>query len=182
MRCLSPHSRYSIQVFEGVESILTDRDGRAFSHVTRKPTIAEFQQGGMLDHELEYALTKFNFSGIPDGVNPLTRIAVFDTEAYAVANDLTDDELAEIDRKLRLLQERNPSEFIIVDQPSAGKPWEAYDEQGVEDVIYTRNLTGINPERVRLYEIENQGRQEIIEAMTALEEERANGGEIVVTA
>lgn len=182
MRCLSPHSNYSIQVFEGVESILTDRDGRAFSHVTRKPTIANFQQGGMLDHELEYALTKFNFSGIPDGVNPLSRISVFDTEVYAIAHDLDPEELEAIDAKLRRLQEMNPSEFIIVDQPSADKPWEAYDEQSVEDVIYTRNLTGINPERVRLYEVEHEARPEIIEAMEALEAERADGGGILVEA
>lgn len=181
MRCISPYPRYSIQVFEGKEQVMMDTRGHAFSHVISKPVVADFQQGGLLDHEIEVALTKFSFSGIPEGVNPLTRIASFDTLAYAEAHDLTEAEVEAVNARLRKLADLHPSEFVVVDQPAADKPWEAYDEQSAEDVIFTRNLTGISPEKVRLYELEHEGREEVIAAMEALEREAVEGGEIVVT-
>lgn len=180
MRCISPYPRYSIQVFEGKERVaIDDKSGVAYSYTIEKPVVANFQQGGLLDHEIEFALTKFNFSGLAEGVNPLTRIATFDTETYAMQNGLDEDGVAAIDQRLRHLAEQNPSEFIVIDQPAAEKPWPTYDEQSAEDVIFTRNLTDASPEKVRLYELEHEARQEVIDAMEALELEKAGVSEVI---
>jgi hypothetical protein len=86
MRCISPYSGYSITVFEGNEQIVVDARGYAQTVVLEKPVIANFERSGLLDNEIEAALTSFTFAGLPEGINPLTRIAVFDTEAYCSAS------------------------------------------------------------------------------------------------
>lgn len=167
MRCISPHARYSIQIIEGDEQIVVDARGHATTVVQRKPVVADFRQGGLLDNELEVALESFNFSGIPDGVNPLTRISSFDTEAYTTRFPEADRPrlLEEINDRLRELQERFPSEFVVVDEPAAPKPWPSYDENTPEEIIEWREKLDIDPELVRRYEQENLGRKAVVDAM-----------------
>ena len=171
MRCLSPHSGYSIQVFEAEEQIVVDPRGAATSHVLKKPVIANFQQGGLLDHEIEWALTYFNFTGLPDGVNPLTRVASFDVTAYVqqFKEDKQDAMYVQICDRLRQLQKLNPSEFIIVEQPRAPIPWPSYDEDSVEDILTFQERLKMDPQGIRVYEHENQARPEIVDAMDKLE-------------
>lgn len=175
MRCLSPHQSYSIQVIEGQEQIVVDARGYAMTHTLGKPVIANFDRSGLLDHEIEAALTNFNFSGLPEGVNPLTRISVFDTEAYCeqFPKDKRDELQVQIDQRLRELQERHPSEFIIVESPVAAKPWGSYDEDTIEDIVKFQERLEIEPELIRLYESDNQKREEIIEAMFRIESPEA---------
>jgi hypothetical protein len=192
MRCLSPHSKYSIQVFEGQEDVLMIDGKHAKNVVTRKPVIADFEASGITEYEMEAALLSFNFSGIPDGVNPLTRIAVFDTDLYIEQLANADEELdraeleefrTRMENKLRKLQSKHPGEFIIVDPPAHDKPWPSYDEDSVEEILSAQERFRFSPEAIRLYELENAGRSEIIERMTALEEAAAEGGDkILVTA
>lgn len=172
MRCLSPHSNYSIQVFEGEEQVIVDARGFAQSHVLKKPIVADFRQGGLLDHEIEAALEFFNFSGLPDGVNPLTRVSSFDTEAYAetIPAARRDEMLVQINERLRELQARHPGEFIIVEQPVKERPWPSYDETAVEDILKLQEVLRMRPEDIRLYEIENANRPEVVAAMLALED------------
>lgn len=195
MRCLSPHSRYSIQVIEGQEQVVTDARGYAQTVVLHKPVIADFDRMGLLDYEIEAALEKFNFSGLPEGVNPLTRIAAFDSEAYcerfpekAAAGTPTRDEmLVQIDARLRDLQVQNPNEFIIVEPPEAPRPWPSYDEDSVEDILKFQERLQIPAQTIRLYELENQNRDEIVKAMLAIEDpafaeaQQAEGEEEPVT-
>ncbi len=191
MRCLSPHSNYSIQVFEGKETVMMEARGHAYREVTKEPVIANFEQTGLTEYEILEALEHFNFSGVPEGINPLSRIAVFDTDLYIeqksnMDEDLDKEELAElrvrIENRLRKLQTKHPSEFIIVDPPRHFAPWPSYDEDSVEEILAARERFGFSPEAVRLYEVENKNRDEIIDAMTALENETASTGEIVVSA
>lgn len=171
MRCISPNPRYSIQVLEGQEQIVVDARGHATTITHSKPVIADFQQGGLLDHEIEAALENFNFSGIPEGVNPLTRVSFFDSEAYVqrLPASQQDAMLATIDERLRVLADIYPSEFIIVEQPAAGKPWPSYDTDSVKDILRFQERLGISPETIRLYEEQNRNRQPVIEAMLRLE-------------
>lgn len=175
MRCLSPHSNYSIQVIEGNESVVVDARGYAQTIIVKKPIIANFQQGGLLDYEIEAALEYFNFSGLPEGVNPLTRIATFDTEAHVeqYPSDQRDELLVQINQRLRDLQQRHPSEFIIVEPPEAARPWPSYDDDTVEDILKFQERLRINPETIRLYEIENGNRDEVVEAMFRIENPEA---------
>lgn len=173
MRCLSPFARYSIQVFETKERVMQDQGGYAISVPLQKGVNAQFDKLGLLDHEADLVLATFNFGALPEGVHPLTRVGVFDTEAYCL--DHYDDPkeraemLAAIDKRLRELQEKFPSHFIVVDTPAAPKPWPTYDEESVEDILKLQERLAYSPELVRRYEEENDGREEIIEAMEALE-------------
>lgn len=175
MRCISPHGRYSIQVFEGQTRVGVDQAGIMHSVELSKPVVADFEQGGLTEWEIEAALMSFNFAGVPDGVNPLTRVSVFDTEAYVQRFPEEERALKQeaIDKRLRELQERHPSEFVIVEKPAVKAPWPSYDSDTVEEIVALQKRTGISPEAIRLYEHENQGRQAVIDVMTAIEE----GGE-----
>ena len=189
MRCISPARNYSIQVFEGDEQIVVDARGHATTIVNSKPVIANFQGTGLLDWEIGPALESFNFSGLPEGVNPLARISVFDTEAYVSQLSSVEDDpaaqaalLEKIDARLRKLQARFPSEFIIVDKPASAKPWPTYDPDSVEEILQIQARLGMSAEGIRLYEVENQKRPEIIEAMQAIEEGRPDGIEVSLSA
>jgi hypothetical protein len=175
MRCLSPSANYSIQVFEADETqnIVTDGKGMTRYIARSKPVVADFQKTGLLDHEIEAVLEKFNFSGLPEGVHPLTRVSVFDTEIYVMARYKENEResmLKEIDTRLRELSEIFPNDFIIVDHPHAAKPWNKYDEHDLKEILSLQEQTGIAPETVRLYETENLNRPEVIEAMWRLED------------
>lgn len=172
MRALSPHTNYSLQVFEGNEQIVMDARGYAQTVTLAKPVIADFDQGGLLDHEIEEALMHFNFAGLPEGVNPLTRISVFDTEAYVLTKPVAgrDELLVQIDARLRELQHLHPSQFIIVDPPVSPKPWPSYDTDSVEDILKFQERLQVNPELIRKYEEEHENRPEIIEAMRLAED------------
>lgn len=174
MRLLSPHARFSLQVFEAREQIVMDARGFAQLQVLDKPVVADFQTGGLLDHEIEVALTRFNFSGLPDGVNPLTRVSVFDTEAYAqtLRPHERDEIIVQMEDKLREMSERS-NRFIIVEQPRAERPWPSYDEDSIEDVLKFQERLRIEPTRIRLYELENANRPEIVLAMLRKEDPEA---------
>lgn len=174
MRLLSPHARFSLQVFEAQEQIVMDARGFAQLQVIQKPVVAEFEVGGLLDHEIEVALTKFNFKGLPDRVNPLTTVSVFDTEAYAetLPEHNRDEIIVQMERRLRELAERKHT-FIIVDQPRAERPWPSYDEDTIEDVLKFQERLRIEPTRIRLYELENANRPEIVLAMLRKEDPEA---------
>lgn len=173
MRLISPHEKYSIQVFEAKERIVTDRAGYAQLITLDKPVVANFQKTGLLDHEVEAALMSFDFSGLADGVNPLTTVSVFDTEVFVQANfdeDERDAALIKMDARLRELHELFPSQYVIVEHPAAARPWPRYDDYGVEEILSFQEALGVAPETVRLYELEHEKRGEIIQAMLRLED------------
>jgi hypothetical protein len=173
MRCISPHGAYSIQVIEGETQVGVDATGRMHSVELRKPQVANFEKGGLTEWEQEAALLNFGFSGLPEGVNPLTRVSVFDTEAFVqkVADPVAQKELLEVlDSRLRHLQKQHPSEFMIVEKPAAEIPWPTYDTDTIQDILGIQARLGFSPEKIRVYEHENQGRKPVIDAMTAIEE------------
>lgn len=170
MRCLSPFANYSIQIFEGQEQLEVDARGFGATRVVKQPVIANFERLGLLDYEEAEVLMKFNFSGIPEGVNPLSRVSCFDTEGYVQRYPAKerDEMLIQIDQRLREKQEMFPTQFIIVDTPAAAKPWPSYDDDGVEDVLKLQERLRVDPTLIRKYEEENKKREEIIEQMLAL--------------
>jgi hypothetical protein len=114
---------------------------------------------------------------------------VFDTEAYVESlSSVEDDPVAQkklidkIDARLRKLQARFPSEFIIVDKPASQKPWPTYDTDSVEEILQIQARLGMSAEGIRLYEVENQARPEIIEAMQTIEEGGPAMDEVILNA
>lgn len=180
MRAISPFSRYSIQIVEGVEQVVVDQRGLATSVVLNKPVIGDFEVSGLLDHEIEAALMRFNFSGLPEGVSPLTKLAVYDTEIAAKQGKWSEEFTKTVEDRLMELSEMHPGEFIVIDVPNHNRPWPSYDEDSVEEILAFQSRLRISPESVRLYEEENGERAVIIEAM--LEAQANEAAEIVVTA
>lgn len=183
MRCISPHAGYQIEVFSPRVKRMPDRTGVLHEFYDGESHSARFDRGGLLDHEIELALESFTFSGLAEGVNPLTHIGVYDSEAYVqqFPAEEREDLQDRIDARLRELQVRNPSQFICVDQPAAQKPWASYDNETAEEIIDLQPRI-CSPEVVRRYEFENEGREEILGAMEALEAEAADEEKIVVSA
>lgn len=175
MRALSPFPGYSIQLIEARENIVLDARGYASTQVLDKPVIADFDTRGLADYEIEAALESFNFSGLPDGVNPLTRIASFDSEAYVERFPARErgDMLIQIDLRLEALSKLYPSEFIIVEPPRAECPWPTYDRDSVESILQIQERMdpeGTLAERIRKYEEENKNRPTLIQALQDVED------------
>ena len=172
MRCISPFKNYSIQVFEGEEELIVDGRGFGNTRILKKPVTLDFEQSGLLDHEIELALSSFTFAALPEGVNPISRVSVLDTEVWAMSlpKKGRDEYVVQVEARLRELQNMHPTDFIIVETPKAPKPWGSYDEDKVEDILAFQERLNINPTLVRRYEQENSNRDEIVEHMTLLED------------
>jgi hypothetical protein len=174
MRCISPYSNLLLHVLSPTVKRGVDRGGVLTEYEEGDEVIAQFRKMGLLEHEIEMALTTFNFSGLPDGVNPLTRIGAWDSESYC-ADAYEDDEKREqmqkkIDAALRKHAERyGPNMFLIVDQPLAQIPWPTYDDCTVEEILDFQLKLGIPAEKIRLYEGENKNRKTVVQEMLVRE-------------
>jgi hypothetical protein len=167
MRAISCHAKYSITVFSGEEQIVVDSRGYAQTIQLKKPVIAHFEASGLLDNEIEAALMSFTFAGLPEGVNPLTTMSVFDSEMYCLSfpQNQRDEMQVQIDERLRELQLQNKTDFIIVEPPEVAKPWPTYDENDIEEILALQSAVGANPEGVYRYELEHEHREDILAAM-----------------
>ncbi len=179
MRAISPISKYSIQLIEAVPKRGMDSSGTVIEYTDKKPVIAEFHQGGLTEWEQLVALEYFDFSGLPEGVNPLSRVAFFDTEAYVqrYPEDEQEAMLILIDKRLEQLSKLYPNEFRIVEKPAAPRPWPTFDETELDDsqfeddsgvfhvvpgILTLQALSGWSAEAIRLYEVENKNRPEVV--------------------
>lgn len=132
-----------------------------------KKRIAKFQQGVLFQHEIEAGLKAFSFKGLADGVEPQTRLSVFDTRDYARAHGLTDEEREQIEKIL----ESSPAfgaEFIKVDEITAPKPFPSYDEKDAEEILEIVESAGIDADVAYRYEAENLARRELLDAFASL--------------
>jgi len=168
MRCISRHAAYSIQVIETDERIVTDATGYAKRIPLKKGFVADFSPGGLLDYEQKVAFERIPFSGLPEGVNPLTTVGVYDSEADVIAKFPKHERsavLVQVNQILREKQKDFPNDFIIVDPPEAPRPWTTYDEDSVEDILKFQERLKVDPDEIRLYEVQHQNRDEIVLAM-----------------
>lgn len=182
IRAISPHAKYSIQLIEGKEQVGMDSRGTIHTITLKEPVIADFHQGGLTEWEEDAALLNFTFSGLPEGVHPLTQVSVFDPEGFVLARDDLDEGEKKalydlIVENLKRRADRFPSQFILVEKPGAAKPWPSYDKDAPEDIIQIQERLEIDPEIVRLYEEENANREEIVQAM--LDRQAADNAEAV---
>lgn len=175
MRAISPYSNYTIQLIEANTKRGIDSHGNVVEYSDSKPVLAHFHVGGLTKWEELEALESFPFGALSEGVNPLTTVSFFDSEAYCMR--YPENERAKmqdvIDRRLVELAQQNPNEFRVIEKPAAPKPWPSYDEDSVEEVLQFQARQGFSPTDVRLYEIENKNRKTIIAAMEELEAEAA---------
>ncbi len=181
MRAISPFARYSIVLSNPPTKRGVDRTGAVVEYSDGEPLLAQFEVSGLTAWEEAEAIEHFGgtLSGLPEGVNPLTRVSVFDSELFCVGKfsdpEARADAQAFIDRQLADKAEQYPSHFRIVDLPVASKPWPSYDDlKNLDKIMAVRDETGTDPSVVLRYESENKARPEVIEAMESLIAE-ANG-------
>jgi hypothetical protein len=165
MRAISPNGRYSLQLIESPVKRGTDAAGTIVEYSDTKPVIAHFEKLGLTDEEQIAALEHFSFSGLPDGVNPLSTVSVWDSEGQALAHDWTPEFLARVDKRLEYLATMHPANVLVVKPQPKPAPWPTYDDADPKEVFETMRVTGIAPEPVRLYELENKNRPEVTEVL-----------------
>lgn len=170
MRALSPHARFSLQLIEAPVKRGLDTQGNVVEYADTKPVIANFGQSGLTDEEQLAALEHFSFSGLPDGVNPLSTVSVWDSEAQAIANGWDEKFTAKVDERLRFLATQNPASVCVVEPERKAPPWPTYDlAETAEEIFGLMQITGIDPATVRLYEVENKNRPDIWSVLEKLQ-------------
>ena len=162
MRYVANAARYSLGVGEPTMALI---NGIEFEQSKKK--IAQFQQGVLLNHEIEIGLKAFTFKGLPDGVPPETRLSVFDTRDYQRANKLTDEERLELEKTLEASPQFG-NDFIRVDEIHAPKPFPSYDEKEPEEILELIEAAGVDPDVAYRYEAENLARRELLDAFAKL--------------
>lgn len=198
MRFISKHAKYAILDGQRRETtVVTERGPETL--VTQWDDICQFDPilyGPPSLYEREVAEKTMVFQGVAleeDEVTPVSlqaRIGVFDTDVAADQRGWTQEQKDWIERKLLGSGDRG-SQFILVEQARAPKPWPKYDElravgrRTVKDVAVkvaemTQDL-GIDPASVIAYERENANRAEVLEALAGVGVEVVED-EITVTA
>ena len=173
MRAISPHANYSIQIVEALTQKGVDRTGVVQEIVKQSPVVLQFEHFAITAEEEAEALKAFNFTGLPEGVNPLTTLGVWDSIIYQRTHSLTDEERINIEDALRKKGENAGwQRFIIVDAPRAPKPWPTYDEDGEDDVVAIAERLNL-VEAVVAYEKENGAREDVLAPLgAAVEDEK----------
>lgn len=167
MRAISPHANYKIQIVEAMSQKGVDRTGVVQEIVTQPPVLLEFEHFAITPEEEAEALKAFNFSGIPEGVNPLTTLGVWDSLVYQRSHGLTDEQRFEVENNLREKgKAQSWARFIIVDAPSAPKPWPTYDEDEPDDIVAIAQRLDLVDATVA-YERENGKREDVLEPLGA---------------
>jgi hypothetical protein len=181
VRAISPYSEYGVWLISPKEKVIMDASGIGHREVLEKGAFAQFQSGQLLDHEIEVALENFNFTGLPEGVSPLTRISSFDTEVYCLQYPESERDAmqAQLDNRLEQHAERFPGEIRVVPHPKPEIPWPSYDTMGVEEILGFQKALWVKPEKIRLYELDNANRSEIVEAMLDKEDPNRVKGDLV---
>lgn len=172
MRAISPIGQYSIQLFEAIPKRGMDSTGTIVEYSDKTPVLAQFGRIGLTEWEEIAAIESFDFSALPEGTNPLTRISAFDTEglvAHMEDGPEKDEFHAKVCKRLEHLAGIFPGEFKIVPKPQSPKPWPTYDENTLEEIFELQAMTGVDPQIIRLYEVENEDRPEVIEACEVIE-------------
>ncbi len=176
MRFLSPHAGYSVQISPPTEKVEVDPiSGQSFTRTDRQPLIAHFEAGhGLFPHEVELALQVFGdqgaFGGLPDGTSPATRISVWDSEAHQKFNDWSDEMHQNIINRMTFLAEQSPSRLLAVTDHWRAKPWKTYDTDSPEEILAFVTRLEFDPEDVRLYENENENREDLMADLRAMKE------------
>lgn len=159
-RFVSQHRNFSHGV-RNPEPAHLGPDGRMVPEVTA--LAADFSPDLRTDEDLAFALSTFNFRGLPiyesgKEVGAEYRVSVFDTEIAKLQNRWTEADEALVIETLRGSTMNGAAFAELIPEPAA-KPWNGYDE--VEDAARILELAvAIDADlaKVLQYESENQNR------------------------
>jgi len=157
------------------------------SKVVQTPINAMFQEGQLLPHERELALTRFSFNGSYQEIDEVTtvapdyRIGAFDTIQAQIDNQWTDEERRQVEDELTKLAEASPNELLLVPETVLPPPWPRYDsfEGSLDKLIAKITDDGYVLADVLAYERANQNRENVIDALEQMAEDEAVVEEVV---
>lgn len=127
---------------------------------------AQFSPDLRTDEDLAFALSTFNFRGLPiyesgEEVGASYRVSVFDSEVAKLQLGWTDEEEALVVDTLRNSGMIGQAFAELVPEPAA-KPWNGYDDVEDADRILELALAiGADLDKVLAYETENKNRPEV---------------------
>jgi len=182
MRAISPFANYSIVLVNSVPKRGVDKTGAVVEYSDTEPILAQFAVTGLTKWEEAVAVESFGdaFGALPEGVNPITRVSVFDSELYCQSRYADEQEREAkqilIDKRLQELAKQYPNQLLVVEIPAAAKPWPTYDDhKKLEDILALQVATGTDPNVIWRYESENLKRAEVLAAMEDMIAEREGG-------
>lgn len=144
---------------------------------------ANFKWQLVNDQDFLLGATALVHTGLPmtedteQDVSPRSRMSVWDSEWAAQNEGLRPDEIEAVILALRNSPEYG-KDFVEVMADKTAKPWPTYDElEDAEDIAKLVNFLGLEPANVIKYELENQNRESVLEA---LQNVNIEAGEAVV--
>jgi hypothetical protein len=146
---------------------------------------ANFRQGGASPWEIEEALKHWDgvWSGLAEGVDPRSRLSVFDTEWAQLEYGWTDADREFAEDRLLNLPGRLGNEYIVIEEHKAPIPWPTYKTfNSPERIVAFMREAGYEPESVLRYERENANREEVLTAVEDAGNEDVVEHEVVVKA
>lgn len=189
--CVSDHANLCVTVRAAKPPLYDDRGNLTRERI--RGLAAQFERGGCPDWAKEVVFKRFSFRGIPDGIAREHRIGTFDSLQAQQDLRWSDEEREIVERFLEQHASRTAN-FIVVQKPRVEAPWASYDELTVvgrrtagmvaEKIVQVIRDTGVNPDAVIQYELENANRPEVVEAVRAfkLEGRTAEPEETVIAA
>lgn len=109
---------------------------------------------------------------VPPGKSPEAQLgpyfSVYDTKAAQELEGWDDETREWVEQQLLTKPGRIGSDYVVLEVPSAPKPWPAYDKaKNAAAIVKTMTEIGVEPAVVLAYERENQARLEVLNAVEA---------------
>jgi hypothetical protein len=162
VRAISSSKNHKVTVRPGKVQKAVDQTGAMVEVVLLEPVLAEFEHQAVSTIEAAKALDHFNFSGIPEGENPLKYLGVWDSDAQAISRGWSDEEKTAYEDALRKRGESMGWRyFIVVEDPKPERPWPTYDEDSPEDIVAIATRLKYVNEAIA-YEKDNANRAEVL--------------------
>ena len=175
MRFISPNKGYTITAIAGSKPMVVNGE----LYVQDEGVRCDFEHAGILDWEADLAKRSFVFNGLPEGVMPETRLAVYDTEFHQRAYNWSDERRQQVEEAL-LNAPAYGTNYIRIEKPRLEAPWPNYDQiKQVPKLIAKIREDGYDIGYIRDYERQNLNRQSVLDALEALEAEVPEEAEIV---
>ena len=157
-----------------------DNEGRMIKEGSRRLS-AKLDRGTAPEYAYQEALKIFSFSKMHQGVSSRQWVSYYDSLSAQVQHGWSDEER-------KVIEDELCKNYLViqVSQPLVKAPYPTYTKQrkvqgrrtldiAITDIVETVKNTGIDPELVISYELQNEKNQKVIDAMQAAKDEEPVG-------
>lgn len=145
--------------------------------ILQKHLEAQFNPRGITEYEIEQGAAALQIHGLPEDrieggeVSPRDRLSVWDSALAQKELKWNDDETQIVIDALRD-SDRYGMDFVEIVQPLRPAPWKGYDRLvDAEKIAAITVATETSPSEVIAYELENQERADVLDALAELVDE-----------